>query len=617
MKLSALGNDWRLLFVLMAGLLCPHEADAQVPMQSIAFQSTTTEFLNPERGFLRYTTLTNPSNYSQIRAKGQTLVWGRVVATSFRNQPLSQSFLDSIQHGFDVARANGLKVKFRLAYNDGWQEPDAPKAVILNHIQQLKPLWEQNKDVIFNLDAGFIGSWGEWHNSTNGLDNPVDRSEILHAILDALPVDRTVGIRYPHFKREIFGGSQQSDSAVIAASNAFDGSDLSRVGHLNDCFLSSPGDVGTYVNPGALWPLSRELDYIGGESRFAVHGGETCACHARNDPSAAIAEMERLHTDYLNLDYHPDVIQKWKDAGSFDEIQRRLGYRFELVTASLPTEIRPGGLMPLEFTIKNVGFGELFNPRNVEVVLRNNSTGDLLTAALSLDPRFWTGGETDFITTQLAIPDNLPDGTYSIGLWMPDIEATLRNDVRFAIRFANEGVWEAATGINILTNSLLISNGAMGPRYENVAQFVEVQDPSSLVLIGDYNEDGDVDAADYVVWRKTFGSSVEQFAGADGNGDGIVDAADYSHMAEKPRKRLGQFIAKRRSRTSHCRADHRWTTWCGIDEAFFVALPDSRRLWLTLSSSVTTYASCTKTMRTANRWQRLTKFTTRATLIAK
>jgi hypothetical protein len=92
---------------------------------------------------------------------------------------------------------------------------------------------------------------------------------------------------------------------------------------------------------------------------------------------------------------------------------------------------------------------------------------------------------------------------------MPDIEATLRNDVRFAIRFANEGVWEAATGINILTHALLISNEALGPRYENVAQFVEVQDLSSLVLIGDYNEDGDVDAADYVVWRKTFGSSVE------------------------------------------------------------------------------------------------------------
>jgi hypothetical protein len=184
--------------------------------------------------------------------------------------------------------------------------------------------------------------------------------------------------------------------------------------------------------------------------------------------------------------------------------------------------------MPLEFTIKNVGFGELFNPRNVEVVLRNNSTGDLLTAALSVDPRFWTGGETDSLTTQLAIPDNLPDGTYSIGLWMPDIEATLRNDVRFAIRFANEGVWEAATGFNILTNALLISSGASGPRYENVTQFVEVPDPSSFVLVGDYNEDGDVDMADYGIWRKTFGSSVEQFAGADGNGDGMVDAADYS-----------------------------------------------------------------------------------------
>ena len=42
---------------------------------------------------------------------------------------------------------------------------------------------------------------------------------------------------------------------------------------------------------------------------------------------------------------------------------------------------------------------------------------------------------------------------------------------------------------------------------------------------GDYNEDGVVDAADYVVWRKAFG----QLGGvADGNGDAHVDDADYA-----------------------------------------------------------------------------------------
>ncbi len=500
---------------------------ATPPLQTLSYQSTTEEFNNPERGFLRFGALTDPSKFALIRRQGYSLAWSVVRGDEFRNQPLSQAFLDTLQTGFNAARANGLKIKFRFAYNYSDDGLDAPKSVILGHIQQLKPLWEQNKDVIYMLDAGFIGKWGEWHGSSSGLDNATDRSQILHAILDALPTDRTVGLRYPHHKREIFTGSQTSGAAVITAANAFDGSDLSRVGHLNDCFLSSSNDVGTYRYLNSSWPLSRELDYIGGESRFAVHGGETCAPHARNDTVAAIAEMEKLHTDYMNIDYNADVYQKWKDDGRFAEIQRRLGYRFELVNATLPTEVRPKGLMPLEFTIKNVGFGELFNARNVEVVLRNSATGALTTATLDVDPRFWSGGTTNTVSTALAMPENLPEGTYSIGLKMPDIEASLRNDARYSIRFANQGVWDA-TGINILANGIVISNSAPGAAFEMAPTFVEVTALSPLRLIGDYNEDGLVNAMDYGVWKQAFGQTVAGFASADGNGDGAIDAADYT-----------------------------------------------------------------------------------------
>jgi hypothetical protein len=45
-----------------------------------------------------------------------------------------------------------------------------------------------------------------------------------------------------------------------------------------------------------------------------------------------------------------------------------------------------------------------------------------------------------------------------------------------------------------------------------------------VLLAGDYNDNGVVDAADYVVWRSSIdGNNLA----ADGNRDGIIDSADY------------------------------------------------------------------------------------------
>ena len=52
--------------------------------------------------------------------------------------------------------------------------------------------------------------------------------------------------------------------------------------------------------------------------------------------------------------------------------------------------------------------------------------------------------------------------------------------------------------------------------------------PPPAAMFGDYNADGVANAADYVKWRKTMGSSVAAFTGADGDGDGMVDPDDLN-----------------------------------------------------------------------------------------
>ncbi|MFC1584064.1 DUF4832 domain-containing protein [Fibrobacterota bacterium] len=451
----------------------------------LSYEESFDDFPNPERGWFRARELPNAGNFN-IRGENKTLIYGRISADDFRDGPFPQDFLDRIQAGFDLARENGIKVNPRVAYNNGPEDGcearygcDAPLDIVMNHIEQLRPLWEQNMDVISVLDPGFIGGWGEWHTSSNGLNTPENEKAILFAILDALPQDRMVYVRYPALKRRVFGGSHDATEPILDSSVAFDGSNLSRVGHLNDCFLSSDIDVGTYQYG---WSREQNLDYIGTESAFSPFGGETCAVHAMGECPNTLYEMEKLHINHLNHDYHGGVIGRWQDDGCYDEITLKMGYRYVLQDASLNSPVPPGGILDLNVNIANVGWGELFNPRDVEAVLRSPD-GSLSAAVLGVDPRWWRGGTTAPINVRLKIPAQLAEGTYSLGLRLRDKSPSIADDIRYAIRFANADVWDEESGVNWLTNSLELSASAPGEANADFTAF-ELVDGSVPVQAG-------------------------------------------------------------------------------------------------------------------------------------
>jgi hypothetical protein len=57
---------------------------------------------------------------------------------------------------------------------------------------------------------------------------------------------------------------------------------------------------------------------------------------------------------------------------------------------------------------------------------------------------------------------------------------------------------------------------------------VDLVVPEPQIIAGDYNQDDEVDASDYVVWRTTLGQTgLERGTAADGDGDGQITAADY------------------------------------------------------------------------------------------
>jgi hypothetical protein len=412
------------------------------PTTTIVPATTDESFLNPERGFYANLDLVEDRDYGWVRERGFTLAHAYVRLDDYRERELDAALLEAIAEGFGEARAAGIKVVLRFSYNFGPypdSEPDASKDRILGHIEQLEPLLQDHADVIAVLQAGFIGAWGEWHTSTNGLlDDPQDKFDILEALLDALPASRAVLLRYPPYKRAGYGGP-------LTAAEAWDGSYAARVGHHNDCFLASDTDFGTYPSD----EIETWKGFVAQETLYVPMQGETCHVNSpRSDCPTALAELEQLHWSILNDGYHPDVLAGWAAQGCRPEIERRLGYRLAAVSVTYAPRVAPGGVLPLRVTLRNDGWAAPINPRPLNVVLDGASRQ--VAVVTGLDPRRWLPGEEVELAVRLRVPATLAPGSFELALWLPDASAWLRDDPRYAIRLANDGAWREPSGLNVL-----------------------------------------------------------------------------------------------------------------------------------------------------------------------
>ncbi len=429
------------------------------PTETLEYTPTDELFPNPERGVYRYVEITEGWDLQGLADDGTRLVYSYVRLDDYRASPIAPPLLDALEAGLGDARSAGLKVILRFAYNEGPypdSEPDAPLEWVLQHIEQVAPVLAAHEDVIALVQAGFIGAWGEWHTSTNDL--LPHKQTILSALLAAIPPARSTQIRYPLYKDEMYG-------AALSEREAHDGGDKARVGHHNDCFLASDTDQGTYPQDQVeLWK-----QYVEDDTRFVPMGGETCQDNPpRSECPTALEELARLHYSFINYDYHPDVIASWQDGGCYDTIERLLGYRLQLVSADIAPAARPGGVFPLRVELRNTGWAAPFNPRPVELVL--SGPGGEYTASLAEDPRRWYAGQPRTISGALRLPSDMSPGTYDLSLALPDASPTLASRPEYAIRLANEGVWQS--GRNLLGSVEIDPEGPGGAAPDQAFEFL-------------------------------------------------------------------------------------------------------------------------------------------------
>ena len=387
---------------------------------------------------------------------------------------IAQSKLDALQADFDRARRDGLKFLLRFAYEGSAYRKDrkAPTLErVLAHIRQLTPIVRKNTDVIYCLQIGWLGMWGEFHTNPLCYDESV-RGRILAATLEMLPPERMTMMRRMDYK--ISALRALGDERELTEKTAFTQAPHARVGFFNDGTLAYHNDGGTFPSNGFSYGHNPEFARVSRESAFMPVDGELYWNEEPDPVSAtgirAIDRFARHHYTtfslvhgYSELDYIPikGSIDAWKVTpvtaemleahgiapdkwyfqekampSAFEYIRDHLGYRLQLVSADSSRVV-----------VRNTGFSRPINPRSAYFV-RITADGKLTVAPTGFDCRRFTPGEG----VTLVVPKTL-SGKGQLALWMPDAAESLRLRPEYAVSMAGAQIKDVeGHRLNILSN---------------------------------------------------------------------------------------------------------------------------------------------------------------------
>ncbi|MCL2489039.1 MAG: DUF4832 domain-containing protein, partial [Oscillospiraceae bacterium] len=422
-------------------------------------------------------------DFPLARQKGHTLIHSYLHLDTYKDiDVLPDGLLESLQEGFDNVREAGMKCIIRPAY--AWEgNGDVPMSRMLGHVAQLGEVFTANSDVIFAFEAGYIGSWGEWHASAyadfnNGFVGLQERPKLIKAILQSTAsTDIPLAIRYPVYLQEMIGDHTNT---------LFTQEEKDRLSFHNDSYCSVNG--GTYdahVSFGNLidpdlngWvPTAIQRGWVTGmttSTGFNKYvGGETDSSSSDGGEGTMLfKDSYDLNLSELNEDWNAGQNDKYKRTNlpasgndpaetTWERLERKAGYRLRMIDAEFDSVAQTGDTYELSFNIDNDGFAGLIRNRPVYLVFDNGTVRKNIPLT-RVEARKWLGGDEHkdpYNAKQTVIvPQDMPEGEYTLALWLPDQSMNLRDRPEYSVRFANLNMWDADKGYNKL-GDITIANG--------------------------------------------------------------------------------------------------------------------------------------------------------------
>jgi uncharacterized protein (TIGR01370 family) len=280
--------------------------------------------------------------------------------------PLSGAMLADMEARIGAFMGTGARLLIRFIYNFGpdgtLNGADVPAALISSHIDQIAPILLKHRDLVFALQAGFIGQWGEWHHSTTGNVTAAAEKIVLDKELSYFAGVFPILVRYP-------GALAQYEGNLTRPAN---------IGLHDDGFASDP-----QPDPDTI-PCRPELGYclpqytqqqlvaykneIAANSMFAA---ETWQVNAADQSCNALDDLAyATPLQSFTLSPYPTAIgQSLVTQGCATIFYNKVGTRIEIQQAILLGNLRPNGEIYAALTMVNAGYGRVVRARPATLVL--------------------------------------------------------------------------------------------------------------------------------------------------------------------------------------------------------------------------------------------------------
>jgi len=377
--------------------LAPSDTLDDFPGLTVVYLRIPWSYIEPEEGRFNWSVVDTPAQ--RWIAKNKQVAFRFSCSESWMRYATPQWVEKAGAKGYNFRSGKGV------VENGPLWEPDYDDPIFLQKLDRFfaasAARYDGNPEVAF-IDVGSFGVWGEGHTFASSRLN-----------FSAATIRRHIDLHLKHFKHTLLAANDDfvlQDRGVETVDYA-----QKRGLTLRDDSILVQGGKNAYFHADLAQAFWRSLPVI----LESEHYGGSRDRGNWKDGSQYLQAIEEYHASYASIHWWPREFLA-ENKALVEKINRRLGYRLQLMEASWPTSLSRSGTLPFSARWRNAGVAPCLPGGHPTLTLKDGKGG---IAGVFVDEHFDVRSlpvgppeqaEAKMQEAKFVLPFNLSPGTYEV-----------------------------------------------------------------------------------------------------------------------------------------------------------------------------------------------------------